>query len=699
MAIERAAATANDTLDQTSDTLIVGLTITPPEGDYLLFSTVTFQTTTSAGAEFNTFSVYVGGIQIPHSERVYHEDTSVDDTFITMALSCKVSPNGSQTVEIRHRTSNSSSPIVAKKRELALFPIPAVGTDYEQSAIADDTIASATYATLDSMSVTPVSGNYLLVFTTSGLGPPGSELGFRVVVGGTVVPHSIRSTFQETSAADDEVPILIAVAINPNGSQLVEIQWARITGSGTITVHERTMNLIPTDAGDIFEASGTVDDTDSTTTDKQIDDLLIPAPGAADYLAIFSTTDHYGSMDSSNDGETTYSIRTAGVKVVDSERINEHENSLDNTNMVGIAGGRITVAGASDDVQMYWQSSTTVTRISRERTLVLLREFSGATINVSGLLDGQSAAISRIQRDLKIAATLESVSQTESAMLRKKMIVSILVAQSQTDSFIKRTRGIVATVAGVSRIISVIQRLSTLLGNTVGQSEVESRIQRTLKLGGSIITDSVMDLLLERIRAMTSKVIASSGDVGVIQRISSVLGAIKIASSLHSSIRIESQLAVIIHAGSQAYSSISGNRLLNGVVEGLSSLSVDFSRIIGLQSTIYGMSLLDVTSRRIRGFVSTIFSSVVAWIDASLFIITGPPRFRPGIILGIINRSRTQYEVVSRSQAQYGIDRHSQIEHVVIGRSRSQYGVVNLHGPQYDVISQSQPQYNIKRAN
>lgn len=384
MAIERAAATANDTLDQTGDTLIVGLTLTPAADDYLIYATVQFLTASTTGTEITTFSVYVGGTVIDHSEREYKEDTSIDDSQLTLALSCKVSPNGSQDVEIRYRTSNAASPLVAQTREMNLFPIS--GTDVQQTDTVDDTLATATFTTIDNMTVTPAAGDYLLVFSTSGRGPSGSTLGFRVSVGGSVVSGSNRITEQESSGAEDEVPILIACSISPNGSQVVEIEWARTEGSGTITIHERTMNLIPTASGDIFQAVGTVDDTDSTTTDKQIDDMLISDPGADDYLVIFSCSDFYGTI-GNNVAETVYSIREGGVQVTDSTRVNEHEGSFDSTDLIAIAGGRVTVT-AGDDLQMFWQNGTTDTRTCRERIMVALREAAAeaAAVNIVPLL-------------------------------------------------------------------------------------------------------------------------------------------------------------------------------------------------------------------------------------------------------------------------------------------------------------------------
>lgn len=377
MAIERAAATANDTLDDTSDTLVVGLTLTPAADDYLLYATIEVLTASSAGSEITTFSVYVGGTRLDHTQRRIEEESSIDNDNTVVALNCKVSPNGSQAVEIRARTSGTASPLIAQRREMNLFPIPA-GTDYEETATVDDTKSGSTFVTLGSMTRTPVSGDYLLVFSTTLSGPENQPNGanLRVSVGGSPLAHTLRAIGVNSSAINMDTPIAVACEVNPNGSQVVEIEWMN-AGAGTVTAHERTMNLIPTASADIFEAQGTVDDTDSTTTDKQVDDMLITDPGADDYLIIFTAYDFYGVI-GNNVAETVYSIRAGGTKVTDSDRMNEHEGSLDSCDLPAIAGGRVTVASATDDLQMYWQNGTTDTRTIRERTMVALREASAA---------------------------------------------------------------------------------------------------------------------------------------------------------------------------------------------------------------------------------------------------------------------------------------------------------------------------------
>ncbi len=475
MAILRAAATANDTLDQTGDTLINSLTLTPASDDYLLFATVEFVTASASGTEDTIFSVYVGGVQVDHTERIYGEDTSIDSANIVYALNCKVSPNGSQAVEIRYRTAAADDPLIASTRELTLFPIPAAGTDYEKSATANDTIASATYATLNSMTETPAADDYLLVFSTSCRGPNGTAIGFKVVVGGTDVAHTQRITEQESSAWDSDNPILIACKVSPNGSQTVDIEWARTQGTGTVTCGPRTMNLIPLDSGDIFEASGTTNDADSTTTDKQVDDLLITDPGAADYLCIFSGYQSYGSI-GSGDGETTFSLRTAGTKVTDSDRINEVENSLDNTFLCCAAGGRVTVAGATDDLQVYWQGQSTATRTIHERTFIAIRE---ATV---GAIDAVLPIVTAVVADLKATGKLDAT-------------VALVFAQTADLKAIGKLDAVLPIISNATADLKAGGELDAILPIVFAQAS-------DLKAKGKL--DVVLSVVLGTIAALSS---------------------------------------------------------------------------------------------------------------------------------------------------------------------------------------------------
>ena len=381
MAILRAAATANFTLDNTGTaTLITGLTLTPASDDYFLFATLVFATTSAAPAKTDTFSVWVNNVEIAHTLRPYFGNTSVDSCSITYALTCKVSPAGSQDVEIRHTTSSATEPYICTNREMTLFPMPAAGTDYEESVTAsNDTTTSSTYSTIVSMARTPVSGDYLAIFSSTATmsGAGGTAGGFRITKDGTAYTHSTREIFWEGSGEDLEQSVITLAHVTVNGSEEINVEFASLGNSTTLTMHDRTMNLIPVASSDIFEASATNDITDSTTTDKLVEDMTITDPGANDFLTMFSMTTSWGAL-AADEGRVTLSIHEGGAVVTDSERDNEVEDSLDLARNIGSCGGRATVGSGTDDLEVFWQGNATITRTGQERTFIAMRELTAA---------------------------------------------------------------------------------------------------------------------------------------------------------------------------------------------------------------------------------------------------------------------------------------------------------------------------------
>ncbi len=513
MAILRAAATANFTLDNTGTAvLITGLTLTPAADDYFLYCTIEFLTPSTAPAEDDTFSVWVGGSQIGHSLRYYDGDTSVDNASITYALTCKVSPTGSQAVEIRHTRTSATGPCVASKREMTLFPMPAAGTDYEDSATGTDTVASATYDVVTSMTRTPVSGDYLAVFSATVEAPSGAAAGFRMRVGGTVQTHTLREIFYESSAFNVRLSVMLIAHITANGSQAVDIQFNRPTGSGTVTVHARTLNLIPVASGDIKTATGTADDIDSTTTDKLLDDMTITDPGAADYLTMFSMTQAWGTL-SADQGRITLSVHENGSIVTDTDRDNEVEDSLDNAYMSAYTGGRVTVGSGTSDLEVFWQGASTVTRTGRERTFIAMREVAigdidavlpivtaaTADLKAKGKLDATTALVFAQTADLKatgkLDAALPAVFDSTADLKADGKLDSVLpMVFSQTSDLKARGKmdAVLSMILGTAAALSSTNEIDAALPivtNTAANLIADGKLDATLPIVISIAAD------------------------------------------------------------------------------------------------------------------------------------------------------------------------------------------------------------------
>lgn len=372
MTIERAYAAASDTLDQTSYTQVDSMTLTPPSGDYLATFSMQMQFNTTPTNNILRIAIYVGGTIVDHSERQYQGTSSLNDMYFGLTTSAYISPNGSQVVEVRYYITTGAS-FDATKRELNLFP--ALNTNYQDTDTVDDTIASGTWATLDTMTRTPANGDYLLVFTASAtMSAVGDTVNFRLSVGGTPVAHTERLMFMESSADPSIYNVMLTASISPNGSQVVEIEWARSTGTGTQTCFERNMILIEMPSADIKQAQGTATDTDSSSgSDVAIDDMLLTDPGDNDWLVLFSSSDYYPSVGAPF-GVTTYKIYEGGAEDTNLTRIFEHEDSLDNTTMSLYLSGRVTLGLSTDDIQAYWNGNSTLLREIYERTLNAIRE-------------------------------------------------------------------------------------------------------------------------------------------------------------------------------------------------------------------------------------------------------------------------------------------------------------------------------------
>jgi hypothetical protein len=83
-------------------------------------------------------------------------------------------------------------------------------------------------------------------------------------------------------------------------------------------------------------------------------------------------------------GRVIMSVHEGGAVVTDTDRDNEVEDSLDLAYWVAYTGGRSTVAGSTDDLEIFWQGASTATRTGHARTFVAMREGGGATWEQEG---------------------------------------------------------------------------------------------------------------------------------------------------------------------------------------------------------------------------------------------------------------------------------------------------------------------------
>jgi hypothetical protein len=194
------------------------------------------------------------------------------------------------------------------------------GLDIAQaSATADTTTTSLTDVPVDSMTITPGAGDFLVWFSGSVENTrPVSGTNYypfvSIYVGGVQVQHTERMITSEESIYNSSFPVATHARITGvTAGQAIDIRW-RTTG-GTATMHERTLVVFPIVAADSTEASATADTTTTSTTDVLVDSMEI-TPGAGDYLIWFS-----GSMECNDSSEHQYvSLYVGGSKLAHTER-------------------------------------------------------------------------------------------------------------------------------------------------------------------------------------------------------------------------------------------------------------------------------------------------------------------------------------------------------------------------------------------
>ncbi len=372
MTISSVNANTTDTLDQTSATQVDSMTLTPGAGDY--FCVFTCEMTNAAETNSHTldFVITVNSVDVDGTGVRYSEDGVNENVWVTASTSGIITVGASEVVEINYLAGSATTPMVCHTREMVLFPIPTAGTDYQALDTVTDNHVSNTYTTIDNMTITnPDADDYLCVYTHTCNGTASEGNSIRIAIEGTPVEHSERVYEFEASIGGRVRTGMTAVKISPNGSEDVTVEHAVIGTPGAINSFARSLSLIPLDSGDLFESFGTATDTDVTTDAKQIDDMLITSPGADDYLVLFSSHDRWGGISSTV--FHTVQFYEGAVAVTDTDRKQGRDQGVDNAEAYIMDAALVTVTG-TDNLQMFWDGETTVSRDMEVRALVAIRE-------------------------------------------------------------------------------------------------------------------------------------------------------------------------------------------------------------------------------------------------------------------------------------------------------------------------------------
>jgi len=110
------------------------------------------------------------------------------------------------------------------------------------NAVADTNSSSTTFVLIDGMTVTPGTGQYMVMFSSSiECMEPDTEQFAILYVGGSPVAHTERKIDTEASLANTSFPISIQALVSvTNAAHAIEVRWKCPTGD-QMTCHQRTL--------------------------------------------------------------------------------------------------------------------------------------------------------------------------------------------------------------------------------------------------------------------------------------------------------------------------------------------------------------------------------------------------------------------------------------------------------------------------
>lgn len=240
------------------------------------------------------------------------------------------------------------------------------------SALADQTLSSATDAVVTSMELTPGAGDYLAIFTGE-IDPPAGLSALQVIVSIYVNGVQVTGSERITSfggSEDSAAPVLhiaaTAIRVTPTAGQVVDVRY-RKTGTLNTIIQQRTLSLLPYAAANFSQITDTVTDTLASATETLMDNMTL-TPASGDYLAVFST---YVDAATAADVIATM-LYVGGTRVGHTERTFTNESSWTGQEFTILIAAKVSPNG-SQAVEARWarQAGTgTISAYHRALTLV-----------------------------------------------------------------------------------------------------------------------------------------------------------------------------------------------------------------------------------------------------------------------------------------------------------------------------------------
>jgi hypothetical protein len=327
----------------------------------------------------------------------YNDVTRTSDTVVTITLGAEatydITSNETITVTVPATAVAGGSPIVATPT----FDITTVaaGVTLDQthyrwrnddgaesgggnattqvSATADDTTSSTTYTQVDSMTITPGAGDYIVWF--SGTLECDTAPTFQYVslfLDDSQIAHTERQIETEGSIPDtDFTAVTHAYISGVTAGQAINVRWYTSDGASVATMHKRTLTVTKVTAADVSQVTATANDTTSNTAYTQINSMTTPALAAGDYLAWFSGS--IAANTSATGTEQYVSLFVDTTQVSHTERLVDQEDSLGDTYFPVASHAKLTVT-AGQTINVRWKvDAATTTATMPERTLTVYK--------------------------------------------------------------------------------------------------------------------------------------------------------------------------------------------------------------------------------------------------------------------------------------------------------------------------------------
>jgi hypothetical protein len=200
---------------------------------YMSFSAEGPFTNTSAPGYFSVFTTPSGSTTPVERFRI----NSAGDTILSQAIRIGTTTDTTNG-NIRYDGTEFQVRESAAWRPVTQTPISTSATSAQNST-------SSSFASLTSIATTPAAGSYRLEFTASVSINASSSVGEWAVFVGGVQQTATARRYGQGAANAVQGSISITTLVTVNGSQAVDVQFRRVSGTGTITTTERQMILTP----------------------------------------------------------------------------------------------------------------------------------------------------------------------------------------------------------------------------------------------------------------------------------------------------------------------------------------------------------------------------------------------------------------------------------------------------------------------